>query len=53
MIIAWIALIVCIIGAMTYVLETNPKIQEIGRIAYAFGLLVTLWHLGTAVARLP
>jgi len=39
-----IALAVCIIGVLMYVLCTNGKLSEIGRIAYAVGLLVFLWQ---------
>lgn len=53
MLIAWLALIVCIIGALAYALSSNPKIAEMGRIAYGVGLGVTLWHLATTVVHLP
>ena len=47
-----IPLLVCIVGAFVYVVATNGKVAEIGRIAYAFGLLVTLLGVGQAVVTL-
>jgi Na+/phosphate symporter len=38
----YLPLLVCIIGLLVYALSTNPKAQELGRIAFAFGLLVSL-----------
>jgi hypothetical protein len=46
-----IALAVCIIGILMYVLCTNGKLSEIGRIAYAVGLLVCLWQAGAHLIR--
>jgi Na+/phosphate symporter len=37
-----LSLIVLIVGLLMYALATNPKIQEIGRIMFAFGLLALL-----------
>ena len=39
-------LLVLIIGLLMYALSANPKLQEIGRIMFAFGLLAFL--LGSA-----
>lgn len=41
-IIAIIPLLACIAGLLIYVLASNPKLTELGRIAFACGLLVTL-----------
>lgn len=38
----YISLLVCIIGVLAYALAANPKISEIGRLAYFAGLLVFL-----------
>jgi len=38
----YLPLLVCVVGLVVYALATNPKVQEMGRIAFAFGLLVTL-----------
>lgn len=47
-----IPLLVAILGVLLYALAVNPKLQEIGRIAYAFGLLVVLWNVGAKWATL-
>jgi SpoU rRNA methylase family enzyme len=38
----YIPLLVAILGVLVYALSSNAKVVELGRIAYAFGLLVTL-----------
>ncbi len=45
--IPYLALIVCIVGLLTYALSDNGKVAEAGRIAFAMGLLVTLLQLGS------
>lgn len=40
----FLAPLVTLIGLVMYVLAGNPKLAEIGRILFAFGLLVTLWQ---------
>lgn len=42
MMIVSVPVAVAIIGILMYALCINPKLAEIGRIAYAFGLLVFL-----------
>lgn len=44
--IALIPILVCILGALVYALSNNAKVAEMGRIAFAFGLLVTLLYVG-------
>lgn len=44
-----LALVVCIIGVLAYALSTNAKVQELGRIAFAFGLLVVLLKFSGAI----
>jgi hypothetical protein len=34
-----LSLLVAVIGVLMYALAANPKLQEIGRISYAAGLL--------------
>lgn len=46
MIIVIFPLLICIVGLLMYVLASNPKVQEIGRIMFFTGLLVALWHAG-------
>jgi hypothetical protein len=41
-VILYLSLAVCIIGALVYAFAVNPKLQEIGRLAYACGLLAFL-----------
>lgn len=45
MIIATVPWLFCLAGLLTYVLSTNAKVAEVGRIAFAFGLLVALLAL--------
>jgi len=40
--IIFVPLAVCIIGLLMYGFCTNPKLAEVGKIAFAFGLLVSL-----------
>lgn len=41
-IILLVPLLVCLLGVLVYALASNPKLVEIGRLAYFAGLLVTL-----------
>lgn len=50
--IVFVSLLVALIGVLMYALAVNPKLQEIGRIAYAFGLLVFLLRIGPEVVNL-
>jgi len=50
MVIAWIALVVAVAGALVYGL-TNGKPSELGRLAFFAGLFVFVWHVGTATLR--
>jgi Na+/phosphate symporter len=40
--IIYLSLLVALIGVLTYALSTNPKLVEIGRIAFFAGLLAFL-----------
>lgn len=42
--------LVCIVGLLMYVLATNPKVSELGRIAFFVGLLVTLASSSSTIA---
>jgi len=42
--------LVLIIGLLMYALSANPKLQEIGRIMFAFGLLALLLSGAQVVA---
>lgn len=47
-----IPLLCALVGVLMYALSANPKLQEIGRIMFAFGLLVFLFQLGPQWATL-
>lgn len=46
--VALISVLVALIGLLMYALSANPKLQEIGRIMFAFGLLAALLQFGGA-----
>jgi len=48
----YLALLVSVIGLLVYALSTNPKFAEIGRIAYAMGLLAFLLQLSKMITLL-
>lgn len=37
-----LSLLVCVLGLLAYALSANPKITEVGRLAFACGLLAFL-----------
>lgn len=45
-------LLVCILGVLVYALASNSKTQELGRLAYGAGLLVTLWEFAAKIISL-
>jgi Na+/phosphate symporter len=46
MLIAWLAVVVAIAGALLYALSSNAKVAEMGRILFFAGVLVTLFAAG-------
>jgi Na+/phosphate symporter len=38
--------LVLLVGVLMYALSANPKLQEIGRIMFAMGLLAALFRVG-------
>lgn len=52
MLVIYLPLLLCILGLVAYVVSANPKVQELGRLTFAIGLLVFLWHLGGAALAL-
>lgn len=42
----FISLLVLIVGLLMYLLATKPTVAEVGRIMFAFGLLVFLLRVG-------
>lgn len=53
MVIAWAALLVAVAGLLLYVLASNPKVVEIGRLMMFAGMLVTTYALGARTIRIP
>lgn len=45
-------LLVALVGVLMYALSTNAKLQEIGRIAYAMGLLAFMLTAGPHIVSL-
>lgn len=41
--------LIAILGVLVYALAANPKVQELGRLAYAAGLLVSLYEVAGKV----
>lgn len=52
-VVAYAPFLVALIGAFVYARAANAKAQELGRIAYAAGLFVTLLVLGTRLVVRP
>lgn len=46
--IIYLSLLVALVGVLMYALSANPKLVEIGRIAFGCGLLAFLLSLGEA-----
>ena len=44
-----VPLLIALIGLLMYALSANPKLVEIGRIMFAFGLLAFMLRLGPEV----
>jgi len=54
--IIYLSLLVAVIGVLMFALAANPKLQEIGRLSYAAGLLaflICLCHNGAALGIVP
>lgn len=45
----YFSLLIALIGVLMYALAANPKLVEIGRIAFAFGLLAFLLRISEAI----
>lgn len=52
MLIAYLPLIVCIIGVLLYALATNVKVSAIGKDMFWTGLLVTLFSTASHTVHL-
>lgn len=53
MLIAIIPVIVCLLGLLLYALASNPKVAELGRLAFVCGLFVTVYVASRQTLRLP
>ena len=42
----YLSALVCVLGAIMYCVATNPKLQELGRLSFAVGLLAFLLRVG-------
>lgn len=54
--IIYLSLLVAVVGVLMYALSANPKLQEIGRISYAVGMLaflICLCHSGAQLGIVP
>jgi hypothetical protein len=49
----FLSLLVAIVGVLMYVLTANPKLSEVGRISFAFGLLAFLLQVGSVHIGFP
>lgn len=45
--------LVAVLGVLVYALASNPKVAELGRIAFFCGLLVAVWILAGDKLHLP
>jgi hypothetical protein len=48
----FLSLLIAIIGALVYALASNPKLVELGRLAYACGLLAFLMKISEPIINL-
>jgi predicted RND superfamily exporter protein len=54
MILAYLAPLCIVLGALVYALASNPKVAEMGRLLYAAAVLAVLLAIGMAhVVHLP
>jgi len=52
MLVALLPALVALVGLVVYVLASNGKAQEIGRLMFACGLLVTMFVVARTTVRL-
>ncbi len=52
MVIAWLVLLVAVVGLLMYALSANPKLARVGEILFFCGSLVTLFMLAGRTVRL-
>ncbi len=49
----YLSIVVGLLGLLTYLASTNPKLQEIGRVSYFAGLLSFLLDVARTLGVLP
>lgn len=52
LIVAIIPLVVCVVGLLMYILATNPKVVELGRLTFFAGLLVFLFAIARETVKI-
>ena len=52
MVIAILPVIAAVVGLLLYVLASNPKVVEIGRLIFSAGILVALWLSASKVLQI-
>jgi Na+/phosphate symporter len=52
MLISWVVLLIAVAGLVIYLVATNAKAQEIGRLMFACGLLALCFALAGKTVRL-
>ncbi len=50
--IAYLALVIALVGLLLFVLASNPKLVRVGEILLFCGVLVFTWTLGNKTVRL-
>lgn len=51
-VVALVPALIALVGLLTYALSSNPKVAELGRLAFACGLLVVCLVLSREVVKL-
>lgn len=52
MIIAYVPMLTMVLGLVLFLIAARGDVKEVGRVLFAVGLLVTLWHLSGATIRI-
>ena len=52
MLVSWVVLVIAIVGLLMWVLSSNAKLSEVGRIMFFCGFLVTCMLLGGKAVRI-
>lgn len=52
MLISWVVVLIALVGLLMWMLSSNGKVAEVGKVAFFCGLLVTCMLLGGKTVRL-